>query len=111
MPVGSRERVRLLRRRAPDLRGKTTFTISNNGAVPHELLVFKSPRDPAAYPTDAAGNIVEKAQVSTWSAMVTTSIRGSQVREIDLVPGKYLFVWNLPGHFKQGMYSIVIVTA
>jgi len=91
--------------------GKTTFTISNHGALPHELLVFKSPRDPAAYPTDAAGIIIEKgAGVDLVSDGDNIDPGGSQVREIDLVPGKYLFVCNIPGHFRQGMYSLVIVT-
>jgi hypothetical protein len=91
--------------------GKTTFTISNNGSVPHELLVFKSSRDPAAYPTDAAGNIIEDgAGVDLVSDGDNIDPGGSQVRQIDLVPGKYLFVCNIPGHFKQGMYAVVFVT-
>jgi uncharacterized cupredoxin-like copper-binding protein len=34
---------------------------------------------------------------------------GTQARTIDLTPGKYLFVCNIPGHFKQGMYTVVTV--
>ena len=34
---------------------------------------------------------------------------GSQARSIDLAPGKYLFVCNIPGHFKQGMFTVVTV--
>ncbi len=34
----------------------------------------------------------------------------SQDRKIDLSkPGTYLFVCNIPGHFKQGMYTYVTV--
>ena len=34
----------------------------------------------------------------------------SQTRAVDLTkPGKYVFVCNLPGHFKLGMYTIVTV--
>ena len=36
---------------------------------------------------------------------------GSQSRTVDLsTPGTYLFVCNIPGHFHQGMYSVVTVT-
>jgi len=81
------------------------------GVAPHELLVFKSDLEPSAYPTDAAGDIKEEgAGVKLVSDGDNIDPGGSQVREIDLVPGKYLFVCNIPGHFRQGMYSLVIVT-
>jgi uncharacterized cupredoxin-like copper-binding protein len=34
---------------------------------------------------------------------------GTQTRSVDLKPGKDLFVCNIPGHFKQGMYEVVTV--
>ena len=40
--------------------GKTAISIKNAGVVAHELLIFKSDLDPAAYPVDAAGDIKEK---------------------------------------------------
>ena len=90
--------------------GKTDVTISNVGTVPHELLVFKSDRAPSAYPTDAAGNIKEEgAGVALVSDGDNIDPGGSQTRTIDLAPGKYLFVCNIPGHFKQGMFTVVTV--
>jgi len=90
--------------------GTTEFTIANLGAAPHELLVFKSALAPAAYPTDAAGDIIEKgAGVTLVSDGDNIDPAGSQTRTIDLAPGKYLFVCNIPGHFKQGMFSVVTV--
>jgi uncharacterized cupredoxin-like copper-binding protein len=91
--------------------GKVDLTIVNNGTVQHELLIFKSNRDPAAYPTDPAGDIKEEgAGVSLVSDGDNIDPGGSQTRAVDLTPGKYLFVCNIPGHFKQGMYELVIVT-
>lgn len=90
--------------------GKADLTIQNNGTVPHELLIFKSDRDPGAYPTDAAGDIKEVGGgVSLVSDGDNIDPGGTQTRSVDLKPGKYLFVCNIPGHFKQGMYEIVIV--
>jgi uncharacterized cupredoxin-like copper-binding protein len=90
--------------------GKSTFTISNFGTEPHELLMFKSDRDPSAYPTDAAGNIKEEgAGVTLVSDGENIDPTGSQVRTVDLTPGTYLFVCNIPGHFKQGMFAVVTV--
>ena len=92
--------------------GKSSFTISNDGTAPHELLVFKSDLKPSAYPTDAAGNIKEEgAGVTLVSDGDNIDPAGSQVRAIDLAPGTYLFVCNIPGHFKQGMFTVVTVTS
>jgi copper binding plastocyanin/azurin family protein len=90
--------------------GKTDLTIANTGVAPHELLVFKSDRAPSAYPTDAAGDIKEEgAGVALVSDGDNIDPGGSQTRAIDLAPGKYLFVCNIPGHFKQGMFTVVTV--
>jgi uncharacterized cupredoxin-like copper-binding protein len=90
--------------------GKTDLTMNNVGTVPHELLIFKSDRDPSAYPTDAAGDIEEDgAGVTLVSDGENIDPGGSQTRSVDLAPGKYLFVCNIPGHFKAGMFTAVTV--
>jgi uncharacterized cupredoxin-like copper-binding protein len=95
---------------SPVKAGKTTFTITNNGTAPHELLVFKSDLEPTAYPTDSAGDITEDGPgVSLVSDGENIDPAGSQERTVDLTPGKYLFVCNIAGHFKQGMFTVVTV--
>lgn len=92
--------------------GNTTYTITNAGVAPHELLVFKSDLAPSAYPTDAAGDIIEDgAGVTLVSDGDNIDPAGTQSRAIDLKPGTYLFVCNIPGHFKQGMFTVVTVTS
>lgn len=91
--------------------GSTTFAITNGGTAPHELLMFKSELAPAAYPVDAAGDILEDgAGVALVSDGENIDPGGTQARTVDLVPGTYLFVCNIPGHFKQGMATVVTVT-
>ncbi len=53
------------------------------------------------------------ARASPSSATATRSTPGRHSREtVDLTqPGTYLFVCNLPGHFKTGMYRVVTVTS
>jgi len=92
--------------------GLKTLRISNFGTMPHELLVFRSDLDPSAYPMQN-GNINEEdpsiAKVSDGDNLAPGTV---QTRPIDLsTPGKYLFVCNLPGHFKLGMYAVVMVSA
>jgi len=92
--------------------GTSTFAISNAGAIAHELLVFKSDLAPAAYPTDAAGDIKEEgAGVALLSDGDNIDPAGSQTRTVDLAAGTYLFVCNIPGHFKAGMFAVVTVTS
>lgn len=92
--------------------GKISFTITNNGTMPHELLVFKSDLAPAAYPTDSTGKINEEGPgITLLSDGDNLDPGASQSRTVDLsAPGKYLFVCNLPAHFSAGMYTVVTVT-
>ena len=90
--------------------GKTDLTITNNGTVDHELLVFKSDLAPAAYPADADGKILEEgAGINKVSDGDNVTAGQVQKRTVDLVAGTYLFVCNLPGHFKSGMSQVVTV--
>jgi len=91
--------------------GTVKFTITNGGTIAHELLVFKSDLSPSAYPTDPAGDIIEEGGgVTLASDGANIDPAGSQARSIKLAPGTYLFVCNIPGHFKAGMFTVVTVT-
>jgi len=91
--------------------GTVKFTITNVGTIAHELLVFKSDLSPSAYPTDPAGDIIEEGGgVNLVSDGENVDPAGTQTRSVDLAPGTYLFVCNIPGHFKSGMFTIVTVT-
>ena len=89
--------------------GKHDFTIANDGRTEHELLVFHTNLDPAAFPIGADGDINEDA-VNKISDGDNIAPGGTQKRTVDLSePGTYVFVCNLPGHFKAGMYQVVTV--
>jgi predicted lipoprotein with Yx(FWY)xxD motif/uncharacterized cupredoxin-like copper-binding protein len=90
--------------------GQVTLSIRNAGTIPHELLVFRSDLDPNQYPLEN-GNINEAGPGLTKVSDGDNLDPGSsQLRTVDLrTPGKYLFVCNLPGHFKAGMYAVVSV--
>ena len=87
------------------------YTITNTGKVPHELLVFRSDLDAAAYPVDGDGSITEDGPgITKVSDGDNIDPGGTQQRSVDLsTPGKYVFVCNLPGHFKAGMFIQVAV--
>jgi uncharacterized cupredoxin-like copper-binding protein len=92
--------------------GSVTLEAANFGSIQHELLVFKSDLAPSAYPVDKNGNIIEDdPSVDLLSDGDNIDPQRTQTRDVDLSqPGTYLFVCNIPGHFKAGMYTQVTVT-
>jgi uncharacterized cupredoxin-like copper-binding protein len=91
--------------------GNHDFTIANDGRTEHELLVFHTTIDPAAFPIGADGDVNEDAPgMNKVSDGDNIAPGGTQKRSIDLSqPGTYVFVCNLPGHFKAGMSQVVTV--
>ena len=94
------------------LAGQANFSITNIGTIQHETLVFKSDLPPTAYPVDSKGNIIEDGPgISLVSRGDKIDPGKTQTRTVGLTqPGTYLFVCNLPGHFKAGMFRVVTVT-
>jgi uncharacterized cupredoxin-like copper-binding protein len=94
------------------LAGQVNFAITNIGTIQHELLVFKSDLKPSAFPVDSKGDIIEDGPGITLISRGSPIDPGAtQSRVVDLTqPGTYLFVCNMPGHFKAGMYRVVTVT-
>jgi len=92
--------------------GPVNVTITNIGTMQHELLVFKSDLAPDAYPVDSQGTIIEDGPgITLVSRGDPISPGKTETRVVDLTqPGTYLFVCNLPGHFKAGMFRVVTVT-
>ena len=91
--------------------GNHTFTIANDGRTEHELLVFQTALAPADFPISQDGDINEDAPgMNKVSDGDNIAPGATQQRTVDLSqPGTYVFVCNLPGHFKAGMYQVVTV--
>jgi uncharacterized cupredoxin-like copper-binding protein len=90
--------------------GKVTFQITNVGGIQHELLVFRADLAPSAYPLKDGDIDEEATNITKVSDGDNIDPGASQSRTVDLTqPGTYLFVCNLPGHFKAGMYQVVTV--
>ncbi|MBV8161326.1 MAG: hypothetical protein JO265_10430 [Acidimicrobiia bacterium] len=91
--------------------GKHGFTIANEGRTEHELLVFRTDLAPANFPIGQDGDIIEDAPgMNKISDGDNIAPGATQTRTIDLSqPGTYVFVCNLPGHFKAGMYQTITV--
>lgn len=92
--------------------GHYDFTIANGGPSQHELLVFRTELAPSNFPKESDGGVQENGagldKVSDGDNIDPGSI---QDRVVDLSqPGTYVFLCNLPGHYANGMYSVVNVS-
>jgi uncharacterized cupredoxin-like copper-binding protein len=91
--------------------GSYDYMLHNAGSLVHEVLVFRPSLARDALPVDADGNLLEDAPgMNKISDGDNINPGQTQARTIDLTePGTYLFVCNLPGHYKNGMYTWVTV--
>ncbi len=95
--------------------GKVSFLVTNNGAKKHEFVVLATDTAAASFPIvsfegeanrideDAKGvtNVGETGDMEPGAVMMLT---------LDLAPGHYAVVCNLPGHYAMGMHQDFFVT-
>lgn len=95
--------------------GGGTITIGghNHGSLPHQVTVIKTDLDAADLPLDRVSVDIAAAGEEVFSIEVPPADgdEGLQVGITDLDVGKYAFICNIPGHYQQGMYASVEVTA
>jgi uncharacterized cupredoxin-like copper-binding protein len=86
--------------------GPITFEIENVGEALHEFVVIATDLDAGELPTGDDGDVDEEGgdmeiidEVEDLAAGATAELT------VDLEPGTYALICNLPGHYSQGMYS------
>jgi uncharacterized cupredoxin-like copper-binding protein len=80
---------------------------TNNGKAGHEIVMFLTPLPANALPLNADGDVNEDS-----SQLVSVADSGDALAPghsksfttVDLKPGHYVAVCNLPGHYKLGMH-------
>ena len=93
--------------------GKTTIEAPNEGAVEHELVVFKTDLNPADLPTESNGDVdEEKLEQEAEEAGEVPDVEPGETKSesFNLTPGKYVIFCNIPGHYARGMYGTLTVT-
>ncbi len=80
--------------------GKVTFAVKNVGKIEHEFVVIRTNRAPGKLPMEGdeaseKGAVGEVPDVAPGKSGKVT---------LNLKPGKYVFICNLPGHYKAGQY-------
>jgi len=81
--------------------GEIVFSISNEGAVPHEFVVVDSDLAANALPTE--GGIVDEAQVEVIGRAAEMAGAGTAELSLNLAAGSYVLICNVPAHYDLGM--------
>ena len=90
--------------------GEVTFWIANKGTTEHEFLVVRTdypngqiPLDGDHFSEDAEGLTVVD-EISEWEV--------GQIKEltVELTPGNYQLLCNIPNHYANGMHTEFTVT-
>jgi len=94
--------------------GPVTFTVSNDGTITHEFVVMRTDTPAADLPISSFEG--EKLRVNEDTAGTNVGETGNltagttKTIVIDLKPGHYVFMCNLPGHYGLGMHTDFTVT-
>ena len=94
--------------------GAITFSVTNAGTIPHELVVLSTDTPAADFPIgsfEGETNRIDEAKVGT-NVGETGDMEPATTKSvtIDLKPGHYALVCNLPTHYGLGMHVDLTVT-
>ncbi len=81
--------------------GTLTFSVSNDGALPHNFRVIKTDLASDALPT--ANALVDEGQVDVVASIPEYTGGETEEVSVDLEPGSYVLICNVVGHYDLGM--------
>ncbi|MCH7578502.1 MAG: hypothetical protein IH822_12070 [Chloroflexi bacterium] len=81
--------------------GTLTFSVSNDGAIPHNFLVIRTDLASDALPTADAQ--VDEGQVDVVAFIPEYGAGDTEDVSVDLEPGSYVLICNVAGHYDSGM--------
>jgi mono/diheme cytochrome c family protein/plastocyanin len=84
-----------------------TFNVTNGGAVTHELVVIRSDLAADMLPVD--GGEVDESALDVVGHIPEFSGGTSESVTLDLTPGNYVLICNIPAHYGLGMSTTLTV--
>lgn len=90
--------------------GEVVFAIANFGTIQHEFLVTKTTFEPGKIPLGSSNRFDEDMEgIDVIDEISEWPVNEAKVLKIDLEPGTYELLCNLPGHYANGMHHTFIV--
>jgi len=92
--------------------GVHTLAYTNDGTIPHEIVMFRTDLPANQLPLEANGDVNEDSPLLTNVADSGDALApggAKSVKTASLSPGHYVAVCNLPGHYRLGMKLNVTV--
>jgi uncharacterized cupredoxin-like copper-binding protein len=79
--------------------GTVTFDVTNDGTTPHEMVLIKTGVAPTEIPMQngKASETGSVGEVADLEVGITGTLK------VNLSPGTYVMICNLPGHYTAGM--------
>jgi uncharacterized cupredoxin-like copper-binding protein len=91
--------------------GEVTFEVTNwSRSLVHEMLVIAVDNADAALPYDYDKQRVIEDQIKSLGETSEMQPNASKALSLNLTPGTYLLICNVPGHYGAGMQTVLTVT-
>ena len=91
--------------------GKVTFEVTNlSRSIVHEMIVVAVENPNAPLPYDYNTGQIPEKQVKMLGETEEMQPNAEKTVTIDLKPGAYLVICNVPGHYAAGMWTPLTVT-
>jgi uncharacterized cupredoxin-like copper-binding protein len=91
--------------------GKVTFVVKNNATdQTHELLVAQTDHPHDQIPVESNATGFSEDSLTVIGEVEDIDSGAIKRLTLDLPPGRYALVCNLPGHYQGGMYAEFTVT-
>lgn len=81
--------------------GRTVFGIRNHASMSHEVKVIKTDLEPDKLPIDGAS--AKASEDGKVGELLNISAGGARKLVLELVPGRYVLICNIAGHYQLGM--------
>jgi len=83
--------------------GRVTFAVNNIGKMPHDLVVLKTDTPADKLPAGEGGKAKETGRVGKVELMSPGA--DTMYLSMDMKPGKYVIICNVPGRYGLGQYT------
>lgn len=89
--------------------GEVTFQASNEGPTTHEFEVFSVEGDVNANALPVEDGVAVTDGLTLVDEIEDVTVGATPTLQLDLQPGTYAVICNLPDHYQQGMHATLTV--